>query len=306
MPTSRRKKSSSQVTSRSLSYGRPPSLPKPRSILSSRASRRVIRLHHNLRKAHAQALASNDHERASQIQRRIDASGGLPTYQTASIAGQSSSRGGDSSKILVEWLGNARRHALRSPVASQWNDCRLRMLEVGALSTTNACSRSKLFHVTRIDLHAQGSGILQQDFMERPFPQSEQEKFDVISLSLVLNYVPDPKGRGDMLRKTRSFLRLNVGDELENVQAEDNDDEKLFPCLFLVLPVSCMTNSRYLLMDRLIMMMESLGYKLAEQKLSARLAYSLWRWRGCEEHRAFSKTEINPGKTRNNFAIVLD
>ena len=72
------------------------------------------------------------------------------------------------------------------------------MLEVGALSTSNACSRSGLFEIERIDLNSQAEGITQQDFMERPLPKDSSEQFEIISLSLVLNYVPDAIGkRGD-------------------------------------------------------------------------------------------------------------
>jgi hypothetical protein len=48
---------------------------------------------------------------------------------------------------------------------------------------------------TPIDLNAQGPGITQQDFLQ----MKEHEnacKWDVLSLSLVLNFVPDPRERG--------------------------------------------------------------------------------------------------------------
>ncbi len=92
-----------------------------------------------------------------------------------------------------------------------------RMLEVGALRVDNAASRSGLFtRVERIDLQAQQEGILTQDFMERPVPlleigDGDEERFDVVSLSLVLNYVGDPVGRGDMLRRVGAFLRRRTG-----------------------------------------------------------------------------------------------
>lgn len=40
--------------------------------------------------------------------------------------------------------------------------------------------------MTRIDLNSQGPGIEKQDFMDRPLPTSDQSRFDILSLSLVL------------------------------------------------------------------------------------------------------------------------
>lgn len=178
-------------------------------------------------------------------------------------------------------------------------DGRLRMLEVGALSTDNACSKSGLFDITRIDLNSQGGGILQQDFMERPLPRDNSEKFDIISLSLVLNYVPDPRGRGDMLRRTIEFLHGTRA--YQSTPVSD-----MFPCVFLVLPAPCVTNSRYLDEERLVSIMASLGYTPKFSKTTQRLVYYLWK-SGTKPKRPqeFSKKEIRSGPTRNNFAIVL-
>src|SRR5258705_7151282 len=99
------------------------------------------------------------------------------------IAGQSENRGGDSSKLLMDWIKDVQ------PLKSV-PDGALRLLEVGTLSPDNACSKSTIFQVTRIDLHSQHPDILSQDFMERPIPVADEEKFDIVSLSLVLNYVP--------------------------------------------------------------------------------------------------------------------
>jgi 25S rRNA (adenine2142-N1)-methyltransferase len=172
------------------------------------------------------------------------------------------------------------------------------MLEVGALSTKNACSRSRLFEIERIDLNSQAEGIKQQDFMERPLPLDEKEKFDIISLSLVLNYVPDPKGRGNMLLRTLKFLRF---------QQYSGDLQTFLPSLFLVLPAPCVTNSRYMDETKLEALMGSLGYVTVKKKLSNKLVYYLLRMSAAIGKRAlsFKKEELRSGKARNNFAIVL-
>jgi 25S rRNA (adenine2142-N1)-methyltransferase len=273
-----------------ISHGRPPRLHRSKTGISSKATRTIIRSHHNLQKAHAQALKAGDESRADDIKKEIEERGGLKLYQQASIIGQSSSRGGDSSRILMQWLDDDDTEVRNSQ--------RYKMLEVGALSRSNVCSRSGLFDVTRIDLHSQDPQIEQQDFMERPLPAVHQERFDIISLSLVLNYVPDAAGKGDMLRRTCQFLR-HTRDEASRV----------FPALFLVLPAPCIDNSRYMTEELLDMIMESLGYAKLRQKISKKLVYSLWKYEPNSEKQFGRKTvmkkEINPGKGRNNFAIVL-
>jgi 25S rRNA (adenine2142-N1)-methyltransferase len=187
---------------------------------------------------------------------------------------------------------------------------KLRMLEVGSLSPDNAVSKSPLFSVTRIDLHSQHPGLIEsQDFMLRPLPISDDDKFDVISLSLVLNYVPDPVARGEMLRRTVQFLRFEPSPQPEKPKRVENDSLARFSqSLFLVLPAPCVTNSRYLDERRLEAMMGSIGYAPVYRKLSSKLIYSLWRLdddQAIKNPTKFKKEEVNPGKFRNNFAMTM-
>ncbi|KAF2142711.1 uncharacterized protein K452DRAFT_297261 [Aplosporella prunicola CBS 121167] len=314
------------------------------SSLSAKATASIIRRHHQLQKAHAQAVRAGEHARAAAIQRDIDAAGGIETYQVASITGQSSERGGDSSRVLVDWLEELQpalkkkgaAHKEKKEEEGKAEESRLRLLEVGALSTTNACSKRRYFAVERIDLHSQGAGITQQDFMQRPLPVSDSQRFDVLSLSLVLNYVPDAVGRGEMLRRTCAFLSPNtpaVGSERsersehseQDEQSEQNKQNKQdeqsehsaddqpppFPALFLVLPAPCITNSRYLDRARLGAIMGSLGYVPLREKLTAKLVYQLWRYDGPaigvkRKQQQFPKVEVHAGGKRNNFCVVLE
>lgn len=280
---------------KTLSSGRPPNARKPKASLSSQATRTLIRTHHQLNKQLDAAKAKGDHAGAEQLGKRIEELGGLKSYQQASIQGQSKDRGGDSSTVLMAWL-----QPLHDAVSS--SRPRLRLLEVGALSTMNACSRSGLFDVQRIDLNSQAEGILQQDFMQRPLPKNNADKCDIISLSLVLNYVPDAIGRGEMLRRTCQFLDVS--------QAVDRSMEMraTFPALFLVLPAPCITNSRYMDDARLNSIMKSLGYTLLQRKQTAKLVYYLWHLAvlpAVSTTMQFSKKEVNPGVSRNNFSVIL-
>jgi 25S rRNA (adenine2142-N1)-methyltransferase len=283
-----------RVKLKSLSQGRPRTV-KPVSSLSSKATRTLIRKHHTLEKQRAKALADGDEAKAAAIAKQIELHGGLESYQHASLIGQSNDRGGDSSKILMEWFAPI-LPALKEHAASGQP---IRMLEVGALSVTNACSKSHLFEMERIDLRSQAEGIKEEDFMERPLPRDDKDQFDIISLSLVLNYVPDAIGRGKMLERTLKFLKAR--------QYLEGGLRDFLPSLYLVLPAPCVTNSRYMDESKLEAIMESLGYVRVKRKLSNKLVYYLWRAVAPVPKRttAFKKVEIRSGKNRNNFAIVL-
>ena len=272
-----------------LSHSRPPTVKAKQAALSSKATRNLIRSHHQLNKSRAQAVHAGDEELVRKIDAQIEAKGGLESYQLASKLGQSSERGGDSSKALLEWL---------NPQLSQLKETsfKLRVLEVGALSAKNACSRNQQLDVTRIDLNSQESGILKQDFMQRPLPRDETDRFHILSLSLVLNYVPDAVGRGEMLKRCVTFL-TNV--------LPAGFPGSFTPCLFLVLPAPCVYNSRYLTEARLQDILSSMGFMLARNKQTSKLIFQLWEFRNDYRPKPFKKEMLNPGKTRNNFAIVV-
>jgi 25S rRNA (adenine2142-N1)-methyltransferase len=287
------------IKKKPLSHSRPPTIKRTASI-SSKATRALIRTHHKLEKQRASALANGDDATAVSISRKIEAQGGIKTYQCARLLGQKNERGGDSSKILIGWLGGVNFLPEGNSTPKNINTP-LRLLEVGALSTNNACSRSGLFEVERIDLNSQAEGITEQDFMERPLPKDSSEKFDIISLSLVLNFVPNPVGRGEMLKRTVQFLR-------QCPPSDDPSISRYFPSLFLVLPAPCITNSRYLNEHKLDAIMRGLGYIRVVQKLSNKLAYYLWRATDLAvgpRTKSFKKVEVRSGGCRNNFAIVL-
>ena len=171
----------------------------------------------------------------------------------------------------------------------------LRVLEVGCLSPANAVAKAPAFAVTRIDLNSQHAAIEQQDFMERPLPVGDDDRFDLVSLSLVLNYVPSPEARGEMLKRVAEFLR-----------GEEKAGNGVCPGLFLVMPRPCVDNSRYLTEARLKEMMASLGYRCAKTKLTAKLVYGLWVLENRDaEGRLWKKEEVKAGVSRNNFAIVM-
>ncbi|CAK7232120.1 25S rRNA (adenine2142-N1)-methyltransferase [Sporothrix bragantina] len=303
---------------KSLKAGRPPTARPPKSI-SRKTTKRLINNHHQLEKRRLQAVARNDKAAETAIAAEIEALGGLARYQQASLQGQHRDRGGDSSRVLMQWLGidddnKPATAPLEAAKPSFLSSAPLRMLEVGALSIDNACSASGCFHMERIDLNSQGPGIMQQDFLQRPRPKSNSERFDIISLSLVLNYVPQHSDRGEMLLRCLDFLHepgmvSAEGSDSQNasVPATDEAIQKYFPSVFMVLPEPCVANSRYLNEEKLADMMTALGFDLLESKASQRLVYYLWvRQRPAPRFiPRFPKKELRSGSTRNNFSIVL-
>lgn len=270
-----------------------PAISKPTGALSSRRTQSIVRTHHTLQKQLDAATSVNDGDAVAELQSKIAAAGGLKQYQRASEQGQSADRGGDSSRILVDWFTETGK-ARHSP---------MRLLEVGALRVDNACSKSGFFEIERIDLRSQHPLIKEQDFMKRSTPETcnlSTEGFDVISLSLVVNFVGNAQERGEMLRRASQFLRHGPG-EGANVTT-------LLPAIFLVLPAPCVMNSRYLDERRLEAIMASLGYRMGRRKLTSKLVYYLWSFEGSGSNvrRDFKKKEIRSGVTRNNFAILLN
>lgn len=291
--------------------------------LSSSLTRTIIRKHHTLQKRLASALSTGDNQLITSLRAQIEANGGLALYQRASILGQSAERGGDSGIVLKRWISEAfPRGADSREQKAQYEpreNMKIRILEVGALKVDNACSRTSYFSVERIDLQSQHPEIKTQDFMQRPLPSTSEDSFDIVSLSLVLNYVGTPAGRGEMLLRVEKHLRrpkiyLSGGNDLQEgaiAPRSDQEGSLLLPSLFLVLPAPCVTNSRYLNEDKLEAMLNSLGYDMARKKLSANLIYYLFRLvQGHEtsvnmKGQRWKKEEIRKGGKRNNFAIVF-
>lgn len=308
---------------RSLKSGRPPLTTKSSTTsttkslsISSKHTRTLINTHHLLQKRLATARSQGDIQGIQEIEAQLAAQGGLETYQLASRTGQSKLRGGDSSAVLVEWLDaeiRVRKDALRllrrggKTVGEDTGRAPghfepIRILEVGALSTQNALNIPGITSIRRIDLRSSEDGIEEIDFMDLPIPNNPDDGYNVLSLSLVLNYVPDPKARGDMLRRTTSFF-------------SPHEKSEVFPCLFLVLPLPCLENSRYLSTNHVTSILNSLGFIDLHTKTTRKLHYSLWRYDGKRQvdkyirgggQTTFKKKELHPGGGRNNFCILLE
>lgn len=174
----------------------------------------------------------------------------------------------------------------------------MRLLDVGSLSGT-AYSKFKWMDATSIDLNPQSESVIAADFFTYPPPNPSAEvkgeleaMYDCVSLSLVLNFVGDLFARGQMLVRPHDFLTAEG-------------------YLYVVLPLACVSNSRYLDHARLRSLLSACGWTVVEQEDSARLT----RWI-CQRKSPVAKAKWNgtvfkkepavrQGSTYNNFCIRI-
>ncbi|KAG7092190.1 hypothetical protein E1B28_008559 [Marasmius oreades] len=258
------------------------------------SSRVVIRRFHTLLKRQSQLrnkLIGIDNENANantvqelaEIQNEIDEMGGLNSYQRMSTIGQGSDRGGGSERVLIQWLKAAGLHK---------SEKKFKLLEVGALKPDNYHSCSSWIETAPIDLNSRHPSILEQDFLLMDEIENAG-KWDILSLSLVLNFVPDVFDRGKMLHLAHNMV-VPGG------------------FLFVALPLPCITNSRYMDFDHFRALMTFIGFEEVHNKWKAggKMVYWLFRksahsQNGCNVPERFKKKTVLRTGNRNNFAILL-
>ncbi|ODV58255.1 25S rRNA (adenine2142-N1)-methyltransferase ASCRUDRAFT_77961 [Ascoidea rubescens DSM 1968] len=239
-------------------------------------------------------------EKLGKIDGELVNRGGIETYQIASMDGQDSKRGGDSSKRLIKWVNEFTSEDSKIDNLNS-------VLEIGSLSTKNEISR-KYQKIYRIDLNPQNPNIHKQDFMKMEIPKKGKDKFDLISLSLVLNFMLSSTDRGEMLKRICYFLKNPLEGHMEE-KGEKSGLNSIYPSLFLVLPLPCIKNSRYLNLQLLTeKVMKPLNFSIIKQHESNKLFYSLWKWHGLKKDTdiiniKYKKQTIQEGSNRNNFSI---
>lgn len=146
---------------------------------------RKIALYHVLEKKIARAT---DEKELVELRAQQEQLGGIKTYQQASLHG---ARHGESSKWLVAAL--EARHGRRPT----------RLLDVGAIAGTSY-RKYRSIKPTYIDIDPQADHVIKADFLKYPV---QEEPFDVVCLSLVLNFVGSIEGRVEILRRAHLFVR---------------------------------------------------------------------------------------------------
>jgi len=249
-------------------------------------SRTVIRQFHLLlkRRAQLQSAQTQNAKALEDIEGQIAQLGGLERYQRMSAAGQGKDRGGGSETILIKWLKVLGLNNLKKGQA------KLQLLDVGALTPHNYKTCSSWINPTPIDLHSRHPSILKQDFLL--LDETEHRgKWDSISLSLVLNFVPDARDRGRMLRLAYNIL------------SKDGH-------LFVALPLPCVANSRYLNFAHLKALMEAVGFlelkcRWRREGKMVYWLYQKWQDPPLAHDENFGKKILLCQGNRNNFCILL-
>jgi 25S rRNA (adenine2142-N1)-methyltransferase len=207
-------------------------------------------------------------KRLEELKGELDELGGLSVYQHASFKGQGMF---SSSTWLMKQL--KRLNIVK-------NGTKLRLLDVGAI-TDKYSQHSQYLDYVSIDLHPMHPAVKKQDFLTM-----SKDQFDIVCLSLVINFVGDPKLRGDMILKALDML-------------VDNG------YLYIVLPLQTINNSRYFDHACMIEMMEMLNCAVIVKHFSKKLAYYLFIFKGHQSILPFPKKKREDKKGMNNFSIVI-
>lgn len=251
---------------------------------------KLIAKYHTLEK---QIARTTDEAERARLVARQQALGGLAVYQDQSLTGSAPVRGGESGKWCVQ--------ALRALWPKERG--RIRLLDVGAIAGTAYAKWPRLVDVTSIDLHPRADHVMEYDFFAFPVPAADA-RYDVVGLSLVLNFVGDLHQRGtwhadpgDMLLHAHRYLQPRG-------------------YVYVVLPLACVQNSRYMTHDHLRRIFQSTGYEVVRHEDSPRLTRWLLQqidtplspptsvspyWDGT----VYKKRELQGGARRNNFCILL-
>lgn len=221
------------------------------------------------------AKGLSDHERTSKLEElssKIDKLGGIDAYQKASKLGESRSGGFNSAKWVVSKL---KEFNIRGG-----ND-KLRLLDVGALAC-NYTKQNSWIDCTAIDLNPQNSSVIKADFLSLP----SHVQYDVVVLSLVINFEGDAGRRGDMLKLCTKIVKKQG-------------------FLFIVLPLPCVKNSRFLNKELFLSMTECLGFAVRSEHCSKRLYFVMLENNNNVRTKAFPRKTLRTGSGYNNFTIIL-
>ncbi|XP_041461963.1 25S rRNA (adenine(2142)-N(1))-methyltransferase-like [Lytechinus variegatus] len=242
----------------------------------------ISRLHtimKDIDKVKQDTTSSSDDKKmkVKQLELKIEELGGLQAYQQSSLLGEHLHGNVNTSKWVLQKLKEAN---IRSPKGSK-----LCLLDVGALQE-NYSKQTKWLDAVAIDLNPQCEGIIKSDFFD--FKVGESDVYDIIVLSLVLNFVSSPSQRGEMLKRCQTLCRQEGH-------------------IFIVLPRACLDNSRYLDHALFEQMMESLNFDLVAKHDSKKLSFLMFRKaeKRKEVKTSFHKREVRNGTRCNNFCIIM-
>jgi 25S rRNA (adenine2142-N1)-methyltransferase len=214
---------------------------------------------------------------------------GIDQYQVASRTGEAVNGGVDCSAWIQAQIANACASAHSRPQP-------LSLLDVGAIvqrfHSTVLGAHGLSLHVKSIDLNPQDSSgqVEKIDFFDFAVQAAEQElTYDVVVLSLVLNFVPLASNRGKMLSLAHSITSPSG-------------------LLFIVLPRACVANSRYCDEELISRILKCAGWSVTKTAHTSKLArFMCMKVDPCpgKQETFTARQTVRGGSGRNNFLILM-
>ncbi len=222
----------------------PPSLAPP-VLTSRRQARKITSQFHNVtheidRVRSDQSLSGATRAaRIAELERELEAFGGRKVYQDASIISTELFRTSRHVCKVLTKMGARPRSGERLP----------KVLEVGAINMQ--LSNTPWLDVDALDLNSRHPTIQQIDFFDYP---CEPGKYDVVVCSMVINCIPTPQQRGQLLVDCGRHLR-NGG------------------YFFLMLPLLCLNGTPYVAgPPQFKRGVEAVGFRCVDEKLTKKVA----------------------------------
>lgn len=272
----------------------------PPPLKSLKRARQVTSAFHSATRQLDDAIARGDSQAAATAREAVEAVGGREAYQAASAA--ATGRHKVASRFV--WSHLTRLGFREKKTSAKEKEKQLpRLLEIGAINTQ--LLQTPWLQVRSVDLRAppssasSSSGVASPNDKKRKrieaidfFDTSklpQENSFNVVVCSMVLNCLTTPGQRGEMLRGIRRHLRFEEeegdGDDEEEeeesaaaVEAEEARRESKRGLAFIMLPRRCVEASRACDWSRFerCMARAGLGEVLA-RKASAKVAFWLVR-----------------------------
>lgn len=178
-------------------------------------------------------------QRREELEQQLKEMGGRRAYQDASILSTAMNR--STSKYVFSMLT---KYGMRPRKGQD----PLRVFEVGAINLQ--ISSCPWLSVRAIDINSRSHLIEQADF----FDIEPAQDFQVTVCSMVINCVPSPEARGDMLVRMWHHLK-HLG------------------IFFLMLPLQCLTRSAFLTEEMFSQALKLSGFEILQTKNSPRVAF---------------------------------
>ena len=208
-------------------------------LKSRRIARQRTTKFHSLMHSHEAAQRAGDNATAHALSKKIESE--RKAYQHASIVSTAHHR---TSRWVFQELERLQRRPRKGCAA-------LKALEVGAINT-QLVDGAPWLDVDAIDIASRPPRIRAIDFFELDLVTPPM--YDVLVLSMVINCVPAAEARGAMLRLCRAHLRIGG----------------LF---FVMLPLLCLCNSRYMTESLFVALLHRLGFVLRGHKRTPKVAF---------------------------------